>query len=220
MQVEVVLLKHMALTALPRLADHAIRAMAADPPVARASLGIPDTLFIFVVALVVFGPKRLPEIGKQLGKLMFEFRRASNDFKLQIEEELRLAEQQDRQKQIDMQAAAAAKTPTPAVQAAQLAATSGSSDEDLNSPEPPPPPDRTGGSLVPPSQEIRAEGTPLIIQPPSTGTPVAALPPNHAATLMTPIPPASAPPAAATLDAAEPDAAAIETTPGTAAHHG
>ncbi len=59
-----------------------------------------DTIFIFGLALVIFGPKKLPEIGRQLGKLVLEFRRASNEFKMQIEEELRAAEVADRQKQI------------------------------------------------------------------------------------------------------------------------
>jgi TatA/E family protein of Tat protein translocase len=62
------------------------------------SLG--DSIFIFGLALVIFGPKKLPEIGRQLGKLVLEFRRASNEFKMQIEEELRAAEVADRQKQI------------------------------------------------------------------------------------------------------------------------
>ena len=64
-----------------------------------------DTIFIFALALIIFGPKKLPEIGRQIGKLMVEFRRASNDFKLQIEEELRSAEQADRQKALAAQAA-------------------------------------------------------------------------------------------------------------------
>jgi sec-independent protein translocase protein TatB len=63
-------------------------------------MSLPDTIFIFGLALVVFGPKKLPEIGRQLGKLVLEFRRASNEFKMQIEEELRTAEVADRQKQI------------------------------------------------------------------------------------------------------------------------
>ncbi len=70
------------------------------------SLG--DSIFIFGLALVIFGPKKLPEIGRQLGKLVLEFRRASNEFKMQIEEELRAAEVADRQKQI-----AAPVTPAP-----------------------------------------------------------------------------------------------------------
>ncbi len=59
-------------------------------------MSLPDTVFIFVLALIIFGPKKLPEIGRQLGKLVGEFRRASNEFKFQIEEELRLAELSDR----------------------------------------------------------------------------------------------------------------------------
>jgi TatA/E family protein of Tat protein translocase len=76
-------------------------------------MSLPDTIFIFGLALVVFGPKKLPEIGRQLGKLVLEFRRASNEFKMQIEEELRAAEVADRQKQI----AAPPVTPVPAAEA-------------------------------------------------------------------------------------------------------
>ena len=57
-----------------------------------------DSLILMVLALVVFGPRRLPQIGRQIGKLMYEFRKASNDFKFQMEEELRLAEEEDRRK--------------------------------------------------------------------------------------------------------------------------
>ncbi len=66
-------------------------------------MSLPDTVFIFVLALIIFGPKKLPEIGRQLGKLVGEFRRASNEFKFQIEEELRqadLTERQDSEKTI------------------------------------------------------------------------------------------------------------------------
>jgi sec-independent protein translocase protein TatB len=59
-------------------------------------MSLPDTVFIFVLALIIFGPNKLPEIGRQLGKLVGEFRRASNEFKFQIEEELRQAELADR----------------------------------------------------------------------------------------------------------------------------
>ena len=45
------------------------------------SLGIPEVLFIFVIALLVFGPRRLPEIGRTLGKALGEFRRATSDLK-------------------------------------------------------------------------------------------------------------------------------------------
>ncbi len=60
-----------------------------------------DSIFIFILALVLFGPERLPRLARELGKLMAEFRRASNEFKFQIEEELRVAEQKDQQKQME-----------------------------------------------------------------------------------------------------------------------
>jgi Sec-independent protein translocase protein TatA len=80
------------------------------PRIQRASFGVGDTMFLVVFALIVFGPKKLPEISRQLGKLLYEFRKASNDFKLQIEEELRASEQAERQTQLSTQAA----TPQPA----------------------------------------------------------------------------------------------------------
>jgi Tat protein translocase TatB subunit len=52
------------------------------------TLGGPELFLIFVVALIVFGPRKLPEIGKSLGKMMAEFRRASNEFKSTIENEV------------------------------------------------------------------------------------------------------------------------------------
>jgi TatA/E family protein of Tat protein translocase len=58
-------------------------------------MSLPDTVFIFVLALIIFGPKKLPEIGRQIGRLVGEFRRASNEFKFQIEEELRQVERTD-----------------------------------------------------------------------------------------------------------------------------
>ena len=66
-----------------------------------ANLGMADSLILMVMALVVFGPRRLPQIGRQIGKLMYEFRKASNDFKFQMEEELRSAEEADRRKKED-----------------------------------------------------------------------------------------------------------------------
>ena len=45
-------------------------------------------LFIFLLALIIFGPKKLPDIGRQIGKAMAEFKRASNEFKAQIESEI------------------------------------------------------------------------------------------------------------------------------------
>jgi TatA/E family protein of Tat protein translocase len=52
------------------------------------TLGGPEVILILVIALIVFGPRRLPEIGKSMGKMLAEFRKASNDFKRTIEDEL------------------------------------------------------------------------------------------------------------------------------------
>ena len=51
------------------------------------SMSFSETVFLFVLALIIFGPKKLPEIARQAGKLINEFRRASNEFKSQIEQE-------------------------------------------------------------------------------------------------------------------------------------
>jgi sec-independent protein translocase protein TatB len=47
-----------------------------------------ETIFLFLLALIIFGPKKLPEIARQAGKLINEFRRASNEFKVQLEQEI------------------------------------------------------------------------------------------------------------------------------------
>ena len=52
------------------------------------NLGMPELMMILVLALLLFGPKKLPEIGKQVGKALGEFKRASNEFKAQIEQEI------------------------------------------------------------------------------------------------------------------------------------
>jgi sec-independent protein translocase protein TatB len=83
----------------------------------KNKMSLPDTIFIFALALVIFGPKKLPEIGRQIGKLVFEFRRASNEFKLQIEEELRAAENADRQKKLAAESEAVAAAPVTAKEA-------------------------------------------------------------------------------------------------------
>lgn len=51
-------------------------------------LGGPELVLILVLALIVFGPRRLPEIGKSMGKLLAEFRKASHDFQRTIEDEV------------------------------------------------------------------------------------------------------------------------------------
>ena len=52
------------------------------------TLGGPEIVLILVIALIVFGPRKLPEIGKTMGKMLAEFRKASSDFKRTIEDEV------------------------------------------------------------------------------------------------------------------------------------
>jgi len=87
-----------------------------------------DSIFLFILALLLFGPKRLPVLARELGKWVGEFRRASNEFKMQMEEELRLTEQSDRQKQIAAMEAAAPVTP-PIPESEPLELSASSSDE-------------------------------------------------------------------------------------------
>ena len=75
-----------------------------------------DSIFIFVLALLLFGPKKLPELARQLGKLMGEFRRASADFRMQMEDELRISEQAEQTKKlaaIEAESASTAPAITP-----------------------------------------------------------------------------------------------------------
>ena len=60
------------------------------------NLGMPEMIFIFLLALVMFGPKKLPELGRQLGKALAEFKKASNEFKNQLEAEMMNIELEER----------------------------------------------------------------------------------------------------------------------------
>jgi sec-independent protein translocase protein TatB len=61
-----------------------------------ASMSFSETIFLFFVALLIFGPKKLPEIGRQVGKILNDFKRASNEFKAQIEAEISKADLETR----------------------------------------------------------------------------------------------------------------------------
>ena len=63
------------------------------------TLGMPEMIFIFVLALLLFGPKKLPELARQLGKAMAEFKKASNEFRSQLETEMMNIELEERAKQ-------------------------------------------------------------------------------------------------------------------------
>lgn len=55
-------------------------------------IGMPELIIIFVIALIVFGPRKLPELGKSLGRSLAEFKRASNDLRSTLEQEIRIEE--------------------------------------------------------------------------------------------------------------------------------
>ena len=79
-------------------------------------LSIPHMIVLFIVVLVVFGPQKLPELARGLGKMMAEFRKASTDFKSAFEEEMREMERQalqaERKKAAEAAAASAAAVET------------------------------------------------------------------------------------------------------------
>jgi TatA/E family protein of Tat protein translocase len=60
---------------------------------------MPERIVIFVIALIIFGPRKLPELGRSLGKSIAEFKRASNELKSTLEEEIRLEEQRTKQEE-------------------------------------------------------------------------------------------------------------------------
>jgi len=136
--------------------------MAIPPTIEIATIGMSDSIFLMLLALVVFGPRRLPQIGRQIGKLMYEFRKASNDFKFQMEEELRNAEEADRRKKEEAER-------QKALAAGQVAA---------------PPQPFTGGYMNAPAEEQKetpGESEGLRIQPPSTGEQIPSAPPARIA---------------------------------------
>ncbi len=70
------------------------------------SIGMPELIIIFVIALIIFGPRKLPELGRSLGRSLAEFKKASNELRNTLEEEIRIEEQKE--------AAAKSSTPPPA----------------------------------------------------------------------------------------------------------
>lgn len=80
-------------------------------------IGMPEMVVIAVIALIIFGPRKLPELGKSLGKSIAEFKRASNELKNTLEDEIRTEELQEARKSAQIPpepAAPAASTSTPA----------------------------------------------------------------------------------------------------------
>jgi sec-independent protein translocase protein TatA len=80
------------------------------------SIGMPELIIIFFIALIFFGPRKLPELGRSLGKSLAEFKRATNELKSTLEDEIRLDEQR-----ANLEAAKAAAQPAQPVQAVEHA---------------------------------------------------------------------------------------------------
>jgi len=95
-------------------------AILASSMMASMNLGWPEMIFIFVMALIIFGPKKLPEIGRQVGRALNEFKRASNEFKAQIESEIGQLDAAEMRRQIlppsePVRGTVASPTPPPEV---------------------------------------------------------------------------------------------------------
>lgn len=174
--------------------------MGIHPTIEAATIGMWDTMIVMIMALVVFGPRRLPQIGRQIGKLMYEFRKASNDFRFQMEEELRNAEEADRRQREEAErqrALTAGAAPAPAQIEALSAGTATAGDTEH-------PEDYAGGDdadyhstydeaayehyeSAAPSEEPEPEADVLSVKPPATGAPVPAERPTSRAS----VPPAA-----------------------------
>jgi TatA/E family protein of Tat protein translocase len=77
------------------------------------SIGMPELVIILVIALVIFGPRKLPELGRSLGKSLGEFKRASNELRNTLEEEVRVEEQKEQRTKLQAEQASAVAAAQP-----------------------------------------------------------------------------------------------------------
>ena len=79
------------------------------------SIGMPELVIILVIALIVFGPRKLPELGRSLGKSIGEFRKASNELRSTLEEEIRVEEVREQRTKMDAEQKSAIAAADPAL---------------------------------------------------------------------------------------------------------
>jgi sec-independent protein translocase protein TatA len=79
------------------------------------SIGMPEMIIILVIALIIFGPRKLPELGRSLGRSINEFKKASNELRSTLEEEIRVEERKDQRAatEADQKSAISAAVPVP-----------------------------------------------------------------------------------------------------------
>jgi TatA/E family protein of Tat protein translocase len=77
------------------------------------SIGMPELIIILTIALIIFGPRKLPELGRSLGKSLSEFKRASNELKNTLDEEIRMEDQRSAERQRPSEPAVTPAPPVP-----------------------------------------------------------------------------------------------------------
>jgi TatA/E family protein of Tat protein translocase len=76
------------------------------------SIGMPELVIILVIALIIFGPRKLPELGRSLGRSLGEFKKASNELRSTLEEEVRVEEQKENRAKMEAEQASAIEAAT------------------------------------------------------------------------------------------------------------
>jgi len=77
------------------------------------SIGMPEMIIILVVALIVFGPRKLPELGKSLGRSLNEFKKASNELRNTLEEEIKVEEKKEQREKVQAEQTSAISAAAP-----------------------------------------------------------------------------------------------------------
>jgi sec-independent protein translocase protein TatA len=79
------------------------------------SIGMPEMIIILVIALIIFGPRKLPELGRSLGRSINEFKKASNELRSTLEDEIRVEERKEQQAKVEAEhkPTATASAPVP-----------------------------------------------------------------------------------------------------------